>query len=127
MNKSGKKTGAVLFWERRGRPVSSAMYSTRFPPEHYQPDILERFSPLELIGVDMIYDLALDNMHLFDLGVGKKIIDCILGVGGARSKLTPAGKKQFSVIYESYKRFTPCEFQRRPVSFDSSSPKATIL
>lgn len=68
----GKKKGAVLFWAERGDPIVSAMYSTRYPPEHYQADIFERFSPLELIGIDMIYDLVLDCMHLFDLGIVKK-------------------------------------------------------
>lgn len=121
----GKKKGAVLFWAERGDPIVSAMYSTRYPPEHYQADIFERFSPLELIGIDMIYDLVLDCMHLFDLGIVKKIVDWLLGKGGPRFKLTIAGKQHFKEVYDGYKTVTPCEFGRKPVDFDKVSPKAT--
>lgn len=125
LNSLGKKQGAMVYSHTRGPIFTGSMYASRYPPEKFDEYALHNFSPLELIGVDMVDHLPPDAMHGIDLGAGKKIISCILEYGTPFLKLTPLAKDKFNQLYESFKHTTPCEFQRKPVRFDKISPKAT--
>ena len=73
-------------------------------------------TPLTDLPIDFIRDFVLDHMHLLYLGIAKKLLYFLTGKKANRQTLRPASRMKLSEALESFAKFTPSDFARKPRS-----------
>lgn len=62
----------------------------------------------------MVSQFPLDAMHLIDLGVLKRVVESFLYQMTRGGKRKACDEKTLSMVYASYRKDTPSEFNRKP-------------
>ena len=91
-------------------------FKNRCYEDYHKPIFRQNFSELEKLDLDMIKSFPLDPMHLLDLGVCKKILNCIIKKETVNFKISPTQIESISERLLLISPFFPCEFVRKPRS-----------
>ncbi|XP_017476345.1 PREDICTED: uncharacterized protein LOC108366438 [Rhagoletis zephyria] len=84
---------------------------------HHLPQYRDKQTPLETIGVRMISQVAIDSMHLIDLGVMRKFLLRVLQ-DKVNMKVSNENKNYISNSLKSLEMCITKEFVRKPRGFD---------
>lgn len=109
----------VVFDTKTSDLISDEDFSERKYLYVHQKYFQTKKTPLEAIGVNMISQIAIDPMHLIDLGVTRKFLTRLL-----QNKISPCYKISNEIKYsisehlKSLYSFTPREFARKPRGID---------
>lgn len=93
-------------------------FRTRKDPLHHHPNFREKHSVLETFNVNMVSQFPPEPMHCTHLGVTKKMLTLILNKKCPLFVLQTKGIEEMNKKFLELGRFIPCEFQRKPRSFD---------
>lgn len=85
--------------------------------KHHQKEFVFQRTPLESISVNMTSQIALDNMHLVDLGVMRNMLLRLLQNKTNFEISAKSVQNMFNKL-ESLKQHIPHEFVRRPRGLD---------
>ncbi|XP_071654098.1 uncharacterized protein [Temnothorax longispinosus] len=87
-------------------------FRSKVDADHHIPDIT---SPLEEIGIGMVSQFRLDEMHLLYSRVFQRWLEFVLGKRGPnREKISPRDRAAVSAAINEIKPHIPVEFCRRP-------------
>ncbi|XP_017483801.1 PREDICTED: uncharacterized protein LOC108372585 [Rhagoletis zephyria] len=114
----GRKLNNVLVYSSEpGELLTDDDFLRRKYAGHHNKKFRNTMTPLENIGVKMITQIALDSMHLLDLGVMRKFLLRLLQ-DKVNVKVEKIKKKNMSEILKSLSPFITKEFVRKPRSMD---------
>lgn len=88
-------------------------FKSKVDAAHHIPEIT---SPLEEIGIGMVSQFRLDEMHLLYSGVFQRWLEFVLGKQGPnRGQIPTSDRAAVSVAINEMKLHIPVEFCRRPL------------
>lgn len=101
-----------------GKLRTDKSFLNREDVNHHLHQYVSQLSELEVVGIKMVSQFVLEPMHLFDLGVTKKILLSMLN----KNLYGPPNLKNkqielMSKMYSSFSKNTPSEYGRKPRSF----------
>lgn len=113
---TGKKINNTVVYETKtATAISDQDFLERKYSFFHQNYFQSRKTPLEEIGIKMISQIAIDPMHLIDLGVAKKFLHRLLqNKVGDCYKISEEVKLNISDNLTSLYHFIPQEFTRKP-------------
>lgn len=109
-----QKSG-IIFESTVKEPRTDLSFLNRLHPDHHHCQYRNTKSALECLGIGMVSQIPIDPMHLFDLGITKKIL--------LRLTLSKSVgyRPNVSSITKNLLKYTDCvpsEFQRKPRPLD---------
>lgn len=114
----GKKINNVLTYSSEASQlITDQDFSDRKYLNHHQKFFYTKKTPLENVNVKMISQVPLDDMHLVDLGVMRKILVRMLH-NKINVKISKDNISKISKHLESLRPYIPKEFARYPRTFD---------
>ncbi|XP_036341073.1 uncharacterized protein LOC118750465 [Rhagoletis pomonella] len=99
--------------------ITDEDFTERRLKNHFSKKFRSEASPLETLNIKMVSQIALDTMHLIDLGVVRKFLIRLLN--NKTSLEYKAPKENLSTISTklvSLRKYIPLEFSRRPRGFE---------
>lgn len=102
-----------------GPLISDEDFKERRLKSRHQKTFRSKISPLEKINLNMVSQVALDSMHLVDLGVVRKFLMRLLNNKiGLEYKVSKENILNISKDLKSLRKYIPLEFARRPRGFE---------
>lgn len=107
-----RENRVTVYSNESGQLRTNESFKNRTHPEHHSPMFRNTATDLENIGIQMVSQFPIDPMHLFDLGVMRKILNLLV------QKMNSTDKEILSNKLLSIIGYIPQEFGRKPRTLD---------